>query len=84
MSGTTRSNNLQRILKEEGLSYAELQRLCASTQVVSAQTLRDLASGKRRGNLRSWERIVTALNRRSERKKEYVLADLLGPEYEGL
>lgn len=88
MASSSRVNNLIEVLQEEGLSYVDIQHLCLPQAVVSARTVRDLARGRRRGSLRSWERIVEALNRRPVRgrraRKTYTLADLLGPEYEGL
>ena len=46
--------------------------------VVTTLVVADLAKGVRRGSLRSWRRILNALNSHRGRRKDYSLEDLLG------
>ena len=65
------------------MDYLALQQACPPSAVVGVETIKDLALGKRKGSLRSWQRLVAALNRLppkgGKKRRTYVLADLLGP-----
>ena len=74
-------NRLAAILRSEALTPADIPRLCPPRATVSAQTVAELAAGRRWGSRRSWERIQAALTAYCGREK-YPLAQLLAPCYE--
>ncbi len=75
---------LAQILAEEGLTYQAVQDLCPPQARVLARTVRDIALGARRGEDRSRRRILDALNRYSQKRKEYQWQDLYreSPHYQ--
>jgi hypothetical protein len=73
-------NELQARLTKLDLTYADIPRLCPSGRPLSVQTVRDLATGRRFGDRRSWERICAALNAHLK-SNAYDLEDLIGETY---
>ena len=67
---------LRTVLREEGLSFKDVERLCPSNARVGDQSIADIAGGKRKGSDRSRQRILNALNGRPEKTKVYAWGDL--------
>jgi hypothetical protein len=74
-------NDLQARLNKLGLTYADIPRLCPTGMPLSIQTVRDLATGRRFGDRRSWERIRAALNAHLK-SNAYDVEDLIGDAYD--
>lgn len=73
-------NDLQVRLSKLDLTYADIPRLCPPGMPVGIQTVRDLATGRRFGDRRSWERIRAALNAHLK-SNAYDVEDLIGETY---
>jgi len=73
-------NDLQPRLGKLGLAVGDLPRLCPPGMPLSTKTVRDLATGRRYGDRRSWERICAALNAHLK-SNAYDLEDVIGGTY---
>jgi hypothetical protein len=73
-------NELQGRLGKLDLTYTDIPRLCPPGMPLSLRTVRDLATGRRFGDRRSWERIRAALNAHLK-SNAYELEDLIGETY---
>ena len=73
-------NDLQSRLTNLDLTYRDIPQLCPPGMPLSAQTVRDLVTGRRFGDRRSWERIRAALNAHLK-SNAYDLEDLIGEPY---
>src|ERR1700730_10053178 len=80
MPGSRISNDLQARLVKLDLTCEDLPRLCPPGMQLSARTVRDLATGRRFGDRRSWERIRAALNAHLK-SNAYDLEDIIGETY---
>jgi hypothetical protein len=74
-------NDLQARLSKLDLTYADIPRLCPPGMPLSIHTVRDLATGRRFGDRRSWERIRAALNAHLK-SNAYDVEDLIGDTYD--
>jgi hypothetical protein len=74
-------NELQARLSKLNLSSTDIPRLCPPGMPLSVRTVRDLATGRRFGDRRSWERIRAALNAHLK-SNAYELEDLIGETYD--
>jgi len=73
-------NDLGERLTKLNLTYRDVPRLCPSGMPLGIKTVRDLATGRRLGDRRSWERIRAALNTHLK-SNAYDLEDLIGEKY---
>lgn len=73
-------NDLQERLSKLNLTYRDIPRLCPPGMPLSVHTVHDLATGRRFGDRRSWERIRSALNAHLQ-SNAYDLEDLIGDTY---
>jgi hypothetical protein len=67
---------LLEVLRREGLNFQSITDLCPDIARVGAQTVSDIATGRRIGTVRSRSRILNALNRYEGKSKDYTWADL--------
>lgn len=74
------NNDLQARLSKLDLTYADVLRLCPPGMPLSLRTVRELATGRRFGDRRSWERICAALNAHLK-SNAYDVEDLIGDAY---
>ena len=70
------SQPLREILLNEGLTFKAVSQLCPPRAQVSDQTIADIAMGRKGGSERLRQRILNALNRYDQRKRDYGWSDL--------
>jgi len=73
-------NALGERLTKLNLTYRDVPRLSPPGMTIGIKTVRDLATGRRVGDRRSWERIRAALNAHLK-SNAYDLEDLIGANY---
>jgi len=71
-----RAQPLLQILQDEGLSFADVMRLCDDRRLVSEKTISRIARGLVVGSDRSRVRILRALNNNENKLRTYTWADL--------